>query len=89
MCIFAKFLKKQTITKTFITTNQFIYEENFYPFMPHAGLCRSTRAQDVYTISYNGADAQSTAGFFTHSGNHNFNTKFKDASYAGIILLLV
>ena len=44
----------------------------------------STRAQDVYTISYNGADAQSTAGFFTHSGNHNFNTKFKDASYAGI-----
>lgn len=43
-----------------------------------------TWADKTCTISYNGSDVQSTAGYFTHSGNHNFNTKFKDATYAGI-----
>lgn len=43
-----------------------------------------TWADKTCTISYNGSDVQSTAGYFTHSGNHNFNNKFKDATYAGI-----
>lgn len=39
---------------------------------------------DVFTISYNGSDAQSTEGYFTHSGKHNINTKFTGGTYAGI-----
>ncbi len=42
-------------------------------------------AGDTYTISLNGKNAQSTEGFFSwNTSKHNFNTKFKDAEYAGI-----
>ena len=38
---------------------------------------------DEYKITFNGQDVQSTAGYFTCSGNHNFNTKFNGATYDG------
>ncbi|MCX4294050.1 MULTISPECIES: FN3 associated domain-containing protein [unclassified Prevotella] len=41
-------------------------------------------AGDVFTISYNGKDVQSTDGYFTHSAKHNFNTKFSGGNYGGI-----
>ena len=42
-------------------------------------------AGDTYTISLNGKNVQSTEGFFSwNTSKHNFNTKFKDAEYAGI-----
>lgn len=37
-----------------------------------------------YTISFNGVDAPSVAGFFSFEGNHNFNAKFAGCTYAGI-----
>lgn len=33
-------------------------------------------AGDVFTISYNGEDVQSTANYFSHVGGHNLNGKF-------------
>lgn len=36
------------------------------------------------TVSFNGQDEMSPQDYFTFEGNHNFNAKFKDASYAGI-----
>ena len=44
-----------------------------------------TYAGDTYTISFNGSNSQSTAGYFSwNSDKHNFNTKFNGATYAGI-----
>lgn len=44
-----------------------------------------TYAGDTYTISFNGKNEQSTAGYFSwNSAKHNFNTKFNGAEYAGI-----
>lgn len=44
-----------------------------------------SQAQDIYTISFNGSNAQSTEGYFTwNSDKHNFNSKFTGAEYAGI-----
>ena len=37
---------------------------------------------DTYKVTYNGADAGNT-DYFTNSGNHNFNSKFKDCTYDG------
>ena len=41
-------------------------------------------ADTTYTISFNGSDSQSTAGYFSKSGNQKFNSKFNGATYAGI-----
>ena len=38
---------------------------------------------DEYKITFNGQDVQSTAGYFTCSGNHNLNSKFNGATYDG------
>lgn len=38
---------------------------------------------ETYKISFNGKDSATPAGFFTFEGNHNFNAKFKDATYDG------
>ena len=44
-----------------------------------------SQAQDVFTISFNGSNAQSTEGYFSwNTSKHNFNTKFNGAEYAGI-----
>lgn len=41
-------------------------------------------AGDVYTVSFDGADAQSTASYFTFgTGKHNFNAKYT-GSYGGV-----
>jgi len=39
-------------------------------------------ADTTYKITYNGSDGGNTT-YFGHSGNHNFNTKFKDCTYDG------
>jgi len=39
---------------------------------------------ETYKISYNGSDSATPSGFFTHEGSHNFNAKFKDATYDGV-----
>ena len=39
---------------------------------------------DSFTVTFNGKDAQTTADYFTFSGNHNFNTKFTGATYDGV-----
>ena len=44
----------------------------------------SAWAGDVYKITFNGSDAQSTTGYFTNGGNHNFNTKFNGCTYDGV-----
>jgi hypothetical protein len=38
---------------------------------------------EVYTVSFNGSDAQSTAGYFTFSDKHNINTKYT-GNYDGV-----
>jgi len=43
----------------------------------------SAQAGDVFTVSFNGSDVQSTDGYFTFSGNHNFNSKFA-GTYDGV-----
>lgn len=44
-----------------------------------------TYAGDTYTISFNGKNEQSTAGYFSwNSAKHSFNSKFNGAEYAGI-----
>ena len=40
----------------------------------------SSWAQTTYKITYNGSDKGNTE-YFTHSGNHNFNTKFNGCTY--------
>lgn len=45
----------------------------------------ASQAQDIYTISFNGSNSQSTDGYFSwNSAKHNFNSKFNGAEYAGI-----
>ena len=45
----------------------------------------ASQAQDIYTISFNGSNSQSTEGYFSwNSAKHNFNSKFNGAEYAGI-----
>ena len=46
------------------------------------GGASSAWADTTYKITYNGSDAGNTT-YFSHSGNHNFNTKFKDCTYDG------
>ena len=44
-----------------------------------------SQAQDIYTISFNGSNSQSTDGYFSwNKDKHNFNSKFTGAEYAGI-----
>ncbi len=38
---------------------------------------------EVYKITYNGSDSATPSGFFTYAGSHNFNDKFKGATYDG------
>ncbi len=47
-------------------------------------VCSGAWADDVYKITFNGSDAQSTTGYFTNGGNHNFNTKFNGCTYDGV-----
>lgn len=35
-------------------------------------------------VAFNGTDKQSKPGYYTFTGNHNFNTKFKECTYDGI-----
>lgn len=39
---------------------------------------------DTFTVTFNGSDAQTTAGYFTFGGNHNFNGKFTGATYDNV-----
>ncbi len=39
---------------------------------------------DTYTVTFNGSDAQTTAGYFTFSSTHNFNSKFTGAAYDNV-----
>lgn len=44
----------------------------------------ATMAQTTYTYSLNGADDQSSPGYFSNVGKHSFNKKYAGCSYAGI-----
>jgi len=50
-----------------------------------AVLMGTSQAQEIYTISFNGSNSQSTEGYFSwNTAKHNFNSKFNGAEYAGI-----
>ena len=37
-----------------------------------------------FNVAFNGSDVQTKAGYYTFSGNHNFNSKFTGCTYDGI-----
>ncbi len=39
---------------------------------------------DTFTVTFNGSDSQTTANYFSFSGNHNFNSKFTGATYDNV-----